>query len=133
MSWLEVKGAEVAIRRAKRFAKTLAATVVVQVNTHTTQKMEQIMSELSRLSEAVERELSDDASQNELIATLKAQLEEAQAAVGEAVEGEQEAVDRLNEALAVASAAADRLESNDPRNPDDEPHPDQTLPGDLPQ
>lgn len=114
MSYLETLGAEVALRRARKFAYQLAAGVVDQVNTHITNEMEKIMSELNRLSDAVDRELADDAAQNQLIAELKSQLEAAQAAAADAAAGEADAEARLNEALAAAVSAAERLESNDP-------------------
>lgn len=69
--------------------------------------------ELENLSAAVDKELADDAAQNELIAELKRQLGEAQAAVDSAQAGEADALGKASEALSAAQTAADRLGSND--------------------
>ena len=110
MSFLEYEGFQSLTRKAKRHARDL----VNEVKTHITTEMERIMSELDRLGAAVDKELADDAAQNELIAELKRQLEAAQAAAAGAAAGEAAAVENLNAALAAASDAATKLESNDP-------------------
>jgi chromosome segregation ATPase len=125
MSWLEHEGAEAVRKKAQRYLRDLALEVVSKINTHTTAEMEHIMSELDRLGAAVDKELADDSAQNELIAELKRQLDEAKAAVDGAVAGEAAAVESLNAALAAADEAATKLESNDPQpEPDPEPTPD---------
>lgn len=121
MGILEVEGFEALQRKAKRYIRD----VVNELKSHITTEMERIMSELNRLSDAVDRELSDDAAQNELIAELRSQLAEATDAAAAAQAGEAGANERLNEALSAAGDAADRLESNDaqPEEPptDEEP------------
>ena len=120
MSWLEHQGAEAVWRRYTRHQRDL----VNEVKQHITQEMERIMSQIDRLNTAVDKELADDAAQNELIAELRSQLDEAKAAVDGAVAGEAAAVENLNNALTAADSAAARLESNDPQ-PEPEPTPDE--------
>lgn len=110
MSWLEQVGYHALRREAKHALRNLAA----DVKAHITQEMETLMAEIARLKAAVDKELADDAAQNELIALLKAQLAEAQAAAADAAAGEADAEQRLAEALAAAVESAERLESNDP-------------------
>jgi chromosome segregation ATPase len=108
----------------KAEAEAYAAEIVRRVTQRITQSEERIMSELDRLNTAVDKELADDAAQNELIAELKRQFEEAKAAVDGAVAGEAAAVEALNSALDAAGEAATKLESNDPQpEPDPEPEP----------
>jgi uncharacterized membrane protein YccC len=121
MTWLEDQGAQAVKEKAQRYLRDLMDGVVSKINTHTTQEVERIMTELNRLSNAVDQELADDSAQNELIAELKRQLEEAKAAVDGAVAGEAAAVENLNNALNAADDAASRLESNDPQPEEPEP------------
>jgi chromosome segregation ATPase len=110
MGILEQEGYGALKDKARRYMQD---SVVRKINAHITKEMEKIMTELNRLSAAVDQELADDAAQNELIAELKRQLEEAQAAAAAAAAGEAGANERLAEALTAASDAAARLESND--------------------
>lgn len=110
MGILEQEGFESLQRKAKRYLRD----VVNEIKNHITTEMERIMSELDRLNTAVDRELADDAAQNELIAELKRQLGEAQTAATAAQAGEAGANQRLTDALDAATSAAERLESNDP-------------------
>jgi predicted nucleic acid-binding Zn-ribbon protein len=121
MTWLEDQGAQAVKEKAQRYLRDLMNEVVSKINTHTTQEVERIMTELNRLSNAVDQELADDSAQNELIAELKRQLEEAKAAVDGAVAGEAAAKENLQTALDAATNAADRLESNDPQPEEPEP------------
>jgi predicted nucleic acid-binding Zn-ribbon protein len=121
MTWLEDQGAQAVKEKAQRYLRDLMDGVVSKINTHTTQEVERIMTELNRLSNAVDQELADDSAQNELIAELKRQLEEAKAAVDGAVAGEAAAKENLQTALDAATNAADRLESNDPQPEEPEP------------
>lgn len=88
--------------------------------------------ELDRLGQAVDKELADDAAQNQLIAEQTATIADLQAQLGTvndnltaALEGEAAAQASVREALDAATAAADKLEQNDPVVPpvDEEPPP----------
>jgi chromosome segregation ATPase len=121
MGFLEAEGFESLQRKARRYVRD----VVNEIKSHITEEVERIMSNLDRLNTAVDKELADDAAQNELIAELKRQLEEAKAAVDGAVAGEAAAVEALNAALTAAGDAATKLESNDPQpEPTPEPEPE---------
>jgi chromosome segregation ATPase len=120
-SVLEYEGFKALKASAKEYLRGLTR----EVKQHVTNEVERIMSELDRLNTAVDKELADDAAQNELIAELKRQLEEAKAAVDGAVAGEAAAVEALNAALTAAGDAATKLESNDPQ-PEPEPTPEPT-------
>lgn len=78
-----------------------------------TERLDRMSDELSHLSASVDKELADDAAQNELIAELKAQLEAAKAAADAAAAGEADAQANLSDALSKAQDAANRLDSND--------------------
>ena len=110
MSWLEAEGAKAIRKEAQRYLRGLTN----EVKAHITQEVEKLMSEIDRLNTAVDKELADDAAQNQLIAELRAQLEAASAAVSDAVAGKADAERQLTEALAAATTAAEKLESNDP-------------------
>jgi hypothetical protein len=109
MGWLQQEGVRAVEKRAKAYLRGLTN----EIKKHIDESEERIMTELSRLSDAVTKELADDASQNELIDFLKSQLTAAQDAAAAAAAGEADANARLDEALAAASEAADRLGSND--------------------
>ena len=107
MNFLEYEALK---REATEFARGLADEVIAHIT-----RMESTMAEqIDRLNTAVDKELSDDAAQNELIAELRSQLDGAKQAVADAVAGQEGAEQTLNEALDAASAAADKLGSNDP-------------------
>lgn len=110
MSWLEAAGAAAIRKEALKHLRALTT----EIKTHVTKEVERVMTEISRLNEAVDKELADDAAQNELIAELKRQLGVATEAAAAAAAGEEAANQRLDEALAAATSAAERLESNDP-------------------
>jgi uncharacterized membrane protein YccC len=121
MTWLEDQGAQAVKEKAQRYLRDLFNEFATKINTHTTTQMETLMSQIDRLNTAVDKELADDSAQNELIAELRRQLDEAKAAVDGAVAGEAAAVENLNNALNAADDAASRLESNDPQPEEPEP------------
>ncbi len=121
MTWLEDQGAQAVKEEAQRYLRDLFNEFATKINTHTTTQMETLMSQIDRLNTAVDKELADDSAQNELIAELRRQLDEAKAAVDGAVAGEAAAVENLNNALNAADDAASRLESNDPQPEEPEP------------
>lgn len=97
--------------------------IVAAILERTTAMAEQI----DRLNAAVDRELADDAAQNQLIAELRAQLGQARQAAEAAEAGNTAAQAELRTALDAADAAAQRLESNDPQlEPAPEPAPEPT-------
>ena len=114
-------------RALKAQAKDYLRGLTREVKQHVTNEVERVMSEIQDLRGAVDQELADDAAQNELIAQLKAQLEEAQSQVAAAVAGEAEAEAKLNEALSAAVEVTEKLKSNDP--PREEPAPPEEPPG----
>jgi uncharacterized membrane protein YdfJ with MMPL/SSD domain len=121
MGFLEAEGFDSLRRKAQRYVRD----AVNEIKQHITDELGEVMSNLDRLNTAVDKELADDAAQNELIAELKRQLEEAKAAVDGAVAGEAAAVEALNAALTAAGDAATKLESNDPQpEPTPEPEPE---------
>lgn len=90
-----------------------------------TERLTLMAEQIDRLNTAVDRELADDAAQNQLITELRAQLDTAKAAAEQAATGEATAVQTLQAALDAADAAAQRLEANDaPATPAD-PQPEQ--------
>lgn len=121
MSWLEHQGAEAVWRKVTRHLRDLTN----EVKQHTTAEIERLVTpmaeQIDRLNTAVEKELSDDAAQNELIAELKRQLDAAKQAAADAAAGQAGAEATLTEALNAAGAAADRLGSNDPAEQPTEP------------
>lgn len=92
-----------------------------------TERLTLMAEQIDRLNTAVDRELADDAAQNQLITELRAQLDTAKAAAEQAATGEATAVQTLQAALDAADAAAQRLEANDaPATPaDPQPEPEQ--------
>jgi seryl-tRNA synthetase len=90
------------------------------------------------LDRAASEDVAEDAEFQAQIADLQAQLEASQAAADAAAGEINSATDDLNRIAAPEpggpgdTSGQDNGEPPAP-NPDDEPHPDQTLPGDLPQ
>ena len=84
-----------------------------QLLVHIAERQAAMAQELDNLNAAVDKELADDAAQNELIAELKRQLEAANTAVEAAQAGEADALAKASEALSGAQAAADKLGTND--------------------
>lgn len=85
------------------------------------ERQELMAEQLDRLNAAVDRELADDAAQNQLIAELRAQLATAQQVAADAVAGNAQAQADLQGALDAAAGAAARLESNDAAPTEPEP------------
>ena len=102
MSWLEAEGAKAVRKEAQRYLRGL----VTEIKQHITHEVERVMTEIDRLNTAVDKELADDAAQNELIAELKSQLELASQAAEDAKAGQADAEQRLTDALAAATTAA---------------------------